>query len=84
MVAIRLVTSCKVGKNGIMPKPPNPDRKKPPRIALRREIAAVVEQYANEEKKDLTDVVNDAVRYYFAQAFDPPRWPARDKVNDGR
>jgi hypothetical protein len=65
-----------------MPKPRDPKRKKPPRVALRKEIAVVAEKYADKESKDLSEVVHDALRYYFANAFAPPLWPPADKGND--
>lgn len=68
-----------------MPKPRDPNRKKPPRVAIRPELAVVAESYADREAKDLAAVVNDALRYYFANAFSPPLWPppvAPDKGHD--
>lgn len=54
-------------------------------MAIRPELAVVAESYADREAKDLAAVVNDALRYYFANAFSPPLWPppvAPDKGHD--
>jgi hypothetical protein len=72
------------GKNGFMPKPRDPNRKKPPRVAIHPKLAPIVDAYAEREAKDLSEVVNDALRYYFANAFPTPLWPppVPDKGHD--
>jgi hypothetical protein len=66
-----------------MPRKPDPRRKKPPRVAIRKELVPVVESYCDEQGKDLSEVVNDALRQFFS-GMSPPRWPPpKSQPKDG-
>ena|SRR5947209_17429564 len=70
-----LIPATKPAQIARMPRPRQPDRKKPPRVAVRKEFVPIAEELARREAKEFTQVVNDALRFYFERAYDPPLWP---------